>query len=281
MAGLGYLMHPVALLSVPALALLALWPPRGARWNRPRLRQLLLFAAGLGAFLLAWRLLNGSHFDQGGFVNYLVQAGGEANPPLASWLDFRIDSLGNTLVPFVLLTATGSGTINAVGEASPAVVHFFFQYWNTLPFGVGIVFFPLLLVGLWRAARRWPWAVFATVLVPLLAFTVYWGAISTGMMREGLQAWALTLFAVLACEQAASGFGWLRSTPVRVLLTLRAAEVLAIVLVPTVATRHDLLGSGFALTDSVALVAILVFGASLAALVWRAPRQLDAETQLR
>jgi len=268
LTGLGYLMHPVALLSVPALALFALWPPRGARWNRPRLTQLLLLAAGVGVFVAAWRLGNGSHYDQSGFVNYLVQAGSEADPGLGSWLDFRLDSLGNTLVPLVLLTATGEGTINAVGATSPGVVHFFFQYWNTLPFGLAIVFFPLLLVALWRAARRWPWAVFASVVVPLLAFTAYWGAISTGMMREGLQAWALTLIAVVACEQAASGFGWLRSIPVRALLTLRVVEVLAVAMAPTLLTRHELISGTVRLTDAVAVAAMLGFGGCLAALVW-------------
>lgn len=279
LTGLGYLVHPVALLAVPALALLALWPPRGARWNRPRPKQLLLLAAGVGLFVLAWRLGNGSHYDQSGFLNYLVQAGAEAHPGLGPWLDFRLDSLGNTLVPLVLLTATGEGTINAVGATSPGIVHFFFQYWNTLPFGLAIVFFPLLLVALWRAARRWPWAVFAAVVVPLLAFTVYWGAISTGMMREGLQAWALSLIAVIACEQAASGFGWLRSMPVRVLLTLRVAEVLAVAMVPTLATREQLLSGIVTLTDAVAVAAMLGFAAALAALVWSSSRVVAPATR--
>ena len=35
LAGLAYLMHPVALLSLPVLALLALWPLRGSRLEPP------------------------------------------------------------------------------------------------------------------------------------------------------------------------------------------------------------------------------------------------------
>ena len=275
LAGLGYLMHPIALLSLPALGLIALWPLRRARWNRPRVKKALLLAAGLAVFLVAWRLTNGSHYDQNGFFNYFAQAGPEAHPHLGAWLEFRLKSLGNTLVPLLLIaTSTSDSAINVVGGTSPPVVHFFFQYWNTLPFGVAIVFFPLLLIGLWRAAWRWPWAVFATVVVPFLLFSVYWGAFSTGMLREGLQTWVLTLFAVIACEQAASGFGWLRSKPIRVLMTLRVVELMAVVALPTLATRRELISSTFKLTDAVAVIAMLGFGASLAMLVWSSSKIL-------
>jgi hypothetical protein len=272
LAGLGYLMHPIALLSLPVLAMIALWPLRGGKWNRPRVTQLLLLVAGIAIFVFAWRLVNGSHYDQSSFLNYFTQAGSDPHPHLGAWLDYRLKSLGNTLVPLLLFFASKTNqSINVVGGISPPVVHFFFQYWDTLSFGVAIVFFPLLLVGLWRAARRWPWALLATVIVPLLLFAIYWGSSSTGMMREGLQTWALTLFAAIACEQAATEFGWLRSTPVRALLTLRVIEVMAVAAVPTLLTRHELLADTFELTDAVAVLAMLGFGAALAALVWSSP----------
>ncbi len=272
LAGLGYLMHPAALLALPVLALIALWPIRGARWNRPQLTQLLLIGAGLAVFVIAWRLLNGAHYDQNSFLNYLTQAGAEPDPQPWLWLKYRLESVANTLVPLLLILHFATNqSINVVGGVSPPVVHFFFQYWNTLPFGVAIVFFPLLLVALWRAARRWPWPVTASVVVPVALFAVYWGASSTGMMREGLHFWALTLFAVVGCEQAATGFGWLRSRPIRVLLTLRVVEVMAVVATPTLATRQELIAAGFKLTDAVAVLLMLGFGAGLAALVWSAP----------
>jgi hypothetical protein len=269
LAGLGYLMHPVALLSLPALGLLALWPLVGARWKRPRIGQAALLAAGLAGFLIAWRLLNGEHFEQEGFVNYFKQAGWEFHPNLAEWGEYRLKSLANTVVPLLLpFSSETNPSINVPGGLSPDVIHFFFMYWNTVPFGVAIVFFPLLLISLWRAARRWPWPFTATVAIPFLLFVVYWGASSTGLMREGLQPWALTLFVVIGCEQAASGFGWLRSLPIRALLTLRVVEVLAMALVPTLATRHELFGNSFVLSDAIALLAILGFAAALAWLVW-------------
>jgi hypothetical protein len=269
LAGVAYLMHPVALISLPALALIILWPLRGASWRRPRIGRLLAFAAGLGAFLLAWRLINGDHFTQGVFTDYLAQAGTDLDPGARSWLSFRLDSLANTLVPLFLPLSSGdNAAINIVGGTSPTSVHFFFQYWNTLPFGLAIVFFPLLLLSLWRAAQRWPWPVAATVVVPFAAFATYWGASSTGMMREGLQAWALTLIAVVACQQAAAGFPWLRSRPVRALLALRAAEVLAMAVWPMLVSRQILLGDSFALTDAIALLAMAAFSAALGALIW-------------
>ena len=269
--GVGYLMHPVALLSLPALALIALWPLKGARLNRPQVMQLVMFGVGLAVFLIAWRLVNGSHYDQSDFVDYLTHAGSNVHPSLGEWVVYRWKSVTNTLVPMLLpFTASDSPSLNVLDGTSPFSIHFFFQYWTTTPFGVAIVFFPVLLVGLWRASRRWAWAVIATVLVPLLAFAVYWGASTSGMMREGLQAWTLTLFAVIGCEQAASGFGWLRSRAVRTILVLRVAEVLAMILGPVIATRHAILAEPWIVSDVVALALILGFAACLAWLVWSA-----------
>lgn len=282
LAGLGYLMHPVALISLPALALLALWPLRGAVWKRPRFGYLVGFGAGLAVFLIAWRLVNGDHYTQSGFADYLTQAGFDFDPSIGAWLVFRAESVVNTLVPLALpLFSGGNVSINVVGGSSPAAIHFFFQYWNTLPFGFAIVFVPLLLLSLWRAGRRWPWPIAATVVIPLAAFAVYWGASSTGMMREGLQAWALTLIAVVACQQATTGFPWLRSRPTRALLSLRAAELLAVALGPALATGHHVLVSdAYALTDTLALLAMVGAAAAFAALIWSAPAEPDAADTL-
>lgn len=270
LAGLGYLMHPVAVLSLPVLGLLALWPLRGARWNRPRIMQGVGLVAGLAVFVLAWRLYNGSHYDQSQFVEYFRNAGLDLRPTISHWLHYRIESLGNTTVPLLLpLGSTDSPSINVVGGISPGVVHFFFQYWNTFPFGMAIVFLPMLLVGLWRALRRWPWATTATVLIPFFLFVVYWGSSTAGLMREGLQAWALTVVVVLACEQAATGFGWLRSTPARVVLMLRAVECFAVAAVPALATRHEILGDLYPVTDTVAFLAMLGFPLLLGVMIWR------------
>ncbi len=272
LVGIGYLIHPVALLSLPALALIALWPLKGADWRHPRIAYLLKLLVAVAGFFLLWRLLNGSHYTQDGFINYLTEAGpGTPAADLGAWLSHRFESLGNTVVPMMLALAHGDHpSINFFGGTSPPLIHVFFQYWNTLPFGVGILFFPLLMVSLWRAWQRWRWAVFVAVVVPFLTFLVYWGSYSTGMLPEGLQAWVLTLLVVVAVQQAAAGFPWLRSAPTRAILSFRALELLAVAVVPTVATRGELISAQYPLTDTVALLAVLGLSACLAAAVWTA-----------
>jgi hypothetical protein len=267
--GIGYLMHPGAVLSPSGIGLLALWPLQGANWRRPDWKAALLLIVGAAVSLLAWRLVNGSHYSQSGFVEYLTGAGTNYHAAPGEWLAWRAASLGNTLVPMMLpIFFAKSFTVNVVGGASPAAVHFFFQYWNTLPFGIGILFFPLLLASLWRAWRLWRWPVFAAVIAPFAAFTIYWGASRTGMLREGLQAWVLVLLAVVALQQTRAGLARIRSKPIRAILALRVVELLLVALGPALATRHVLVSPGFALTDVVALVAMVAFAAILAKLVW-------------
>jgi Glycosyltransferase family 87 len=271
LTGLGYLMHPVALLSLPALGLIALWPLRAPRWRRPDWRALALLGLGVAAFLVAWRLLNGSHYSQSGFLEYLGQAFPETHPGPDRWLIYRAESTANTLVPLLLPFASArNGAINVAGGISPFSIHFLFQYWTTLPFGLGILFFPLLLLSLWRAVRLWPWPLIATVVVPFAVFAIYWGGSSTGMLREGLQAWVLTLLAVVACQQARAGFPWLRSAAVRAVLVLRVLATAFLALGPALLTRHSLLRGAFALTDVVALLALAAFSATLARALWSA-----------
>jgi hypothetical protein len=275
LVGIGYLMHPGALLSLSGLGLLALWPLKGASWRRPELKAAVLLVAGVSISLIAWRLANGSHYSQSGFTEYLHTAGSEAHPDLLHWLAYRGDSIANTFIPILPMFAN-SVSINVVGGTSPPVIHFFFQYWDGLPFGVGIVFFPLLLISLWRAWRLWQWPIFASIVAPFVAFAIYWGASRTGMLREGLQAWTLVLFAVVALQQAHAGFPWLRSRLIRAILSLRTVELLAIALGPALATNHVLISSRFAINDTVALVAMLAFAGGLAWLVWSTtPERLE------
>jgi hypothetical protein len=269
LTGFGYLVHPVALVSLPILAMLALWPLVGARLKRPHVRSAVLVLAGAAVCVLAWRLVNGSHYTQSGFADYLAHAGFNFDPTAWEWVSFRFMSVGNTLVPLMLVFASAHDSyINVFGGISPASIHFFFQYWTGVPFGAAIVFFPLLLIALWRAARRWRWPVFVAVIAPFAAFAVYWGASKTGMLREGLQAWMLAVLAVVALEQSAEGFSWLRSAPLRAVLALRSFELLVLALGPTIATGRLIIWD-FALVDIVALAAMVGFSAALAAALWR------------
>jgi hypothetical protein len=292
LVGVGYLAHPLALLSLPTLGLIALWPLTGTCWRRPRVRAGLYLFAGVAAWMLAWRLANGAHYKQSDFFHYVTEAGRHrefadqllralgghpASITLAQWLSDRLVSIANTLVPMRLFFLSAHDpSLNVVTQCyplcaghSPAVEHFFFQYWNTLPFGVGIAFFPLLVAGVWRALRRWKWPVFVAVILPFAVFAVYWGDASTGLLREGLHVTVLTLLVVVAVEQASRRFPWLRSTPIRALLSLRSVEVLFVAVIPAVATTHHLYSPGFRVTDIVALLAMTGLCIALSVVIWR------------
>jgi hypothetical protein len=269
LVGIGYLVHPSALLGLSALALIALWPISGADWRRPQLKQLGPLLLGAAVCLLAWRLVNGPHYIQSGFLDYFRSAGFDLSPSPIEWLAQRGESVANTFVPLVLpLGFPNDPSINVVGGTSPAAIHFFFQYWNGLPFGIAIVFFPLLLVSLWRAFRLWPWPVFAVVIAPAVAFAIYWGSFHSGMLREGLQAWVLALFAVVAIQQREAGFPWFGSRAIKAILTLRVVEVMLVAVGPTLATGQVLIGGSFTVSDVAALAAMVGFSVVLGALVW-------------
>jgi small-conductance mechanosensitive channel len=138
-----------------------------------------------------------------------------------------------------------------------------------VPFGLGIVFFPLLLISLWRALRTWPWGVTVGIIVPFLVFSVCWGGASTGMLREGLHAWVLTLLVVVALEQQSERFAWWRKPWLRGLLSLRAVEVLLVAMLPTFVTTGRLYQDQFRWTDFVAVAAMVVLTGYLGIQVWR------------
>lgn len=268
--GVGYLMHPSALIGLAALVPLALWPLQGANWRRPRLLPAALIVLGAGVFLVFWRLVNGDHYLQEGFFEYVYMAYPNPHPPLGDWLYFRANSLADTYVPLYLPVFQGDDiSINAFGGGSPAVVHYFFQPWTSFPFAFAIVFLPMLLSSLWKAFRRWTWPVTAAILIPAAAFTVYWGASRSGMLREGMQSWVLAVLAVVAVQQAAAGFPWLRSKPCRAILSLRGLEVLALAVGATVGTRGlSVVRGGFGLVDLTAVATVVAFSLAIVWVVW-------------
>ena len=273
--GVGYLFHPGALLGYFALGPLALWPLRGARLKRPQVRTLLAMAAGTAVFAVAWTIANRGHNGQSGFTEYLTQALPNYHPSVWEWTTYRLTSLMDTSVPLYLpIFQDHNVSINTLYGTSPGVSHFFFQYWSGVPFGFAILFFPVLLVSLWRFARRWTWPFFAVVVIPFVSFWIYWGSGTSGFLREGMQAWVLAVLAVVAVEQAASHFSWMRSRAIRAILVLRAFEVFALAVGATLGTRGmNPISNGFnfdyALNDAVAFTAIVFFSALMMFAIWR------------
>jgi hypothetical protein len=281
LVGVGYLMHPSALAGLFGLGPLTAWPLRKARLLRPQIRAVVLLLLGVAVGVVAWRLANASHFQQEGFLEYVEQAYPHYHPTVWQWIQFRLATLGDTLVPFYLLAVHAhSASINVLEGVSPGVVHFFFQYWTGVPFGLGIFFFPLLLWSLYKALRRWPWPVTAAIVIPFVLFTIYWGASITGNLREGMQAWVLALIAVIALQQWASGFPWLRSIPARLVMTLRAVEVLAVAIGATLGTHSfNPIREHFAINDYAAFGTVVILSLVLVGVVWveTRPRAEDRE----
>lgn len=269
--GFGFLAHPSALGGLFGLGPISLWPIRGASWKRPQIGQAVLLLLGVAILVVFWRKVNGPFLRQDQFFEYVQQAYPDNHPALGDWLVFRGRSLANTVLPLFLPLADGGNvSINVPGGSSPGIVHFFFQYWTGVPFAFAIVFLPMLLVSLWRALRRWTWAVVAAVLVPFGAFAVYWGASSSGMLREGLQFWVLALLAVVALQQADAGFSWFRSLPARIVLVLRVGEVLLMSLGASLAASDlNPVGGEYRFHDAVALLGMVAAAAAIGWAVWR------------
>jgi hypothetical protein len=279
--GLGYLMHPVALFSVPPLLLLVMLVSFHVEGTRARLTRaatgLAGLAVGLGVVLVAFRLASGSHYSQGRFVDYVREADGAMPVTLSNWLHARWVSLLNTFVPLRLpLREANNPSINGFYHHSGTVVHFFFQYWTGLPFGGSIVFYPVLLLGLARMLRRRPVVIVCLGVVPLLVFAIYWGSFTSGLLREGMHTWVLTIM-ILWAMQFAPRFAQGRAVPgwIRVVLVLRTVDILVMMSVPTLDATHKLYAHAFQVGDAAA-VALMLAGVS--ALAWVTARGTAASS---
>ncbi|MGH9153392.1 MAG: hypothetical protein ACRD03_13560 [Acidimicrobiales bacterium] len=271
LVGAAYLVHPMALLSLPSLGLLWVlvrWPPV---WRAPLARTV----AGLAAMALAvalslgaWRAVNGDEYRQDGFAGYALSADGQRPGDPGAWAAERARSVLNTLVPLHLVLVDGEHrAVNSVAGPSPGVVRFFLQYWTGVPFGMGLLALPILVARLGAAARRWSSLFAATAVVPFLVFAGYWGADRTGLLREGMHVWVLTLVALAAAAVARRhGAPAPASRFEAAAWSLRAVEVAAMMVVPAAVAGDGLYRRAFLRTDLMAL-------AVMAAGTWWLARQ--------
>jgi hypothetical protein len=281
--GVGYLFHPMALLSAPFLAL---WMLGGMRSSGviACCRQLVLF--GVGALLLVapWQavgLLGPVETRQSGFLGFILAAyGGPAT--WAVWLQSRWESLLNTFVPFWMLTGDMTHqTINAYQALSDGWIHFGFLYWNTFPFAVGLPAFLVIAPALAAATRRAPAATLAIFAGPACLLVVYMGAASTGLMRYCGQTLFLSsiLFAVWTLAQP--GGGWRRKAAAALshpaFLVLRAADIAWMALATTLHNRLPDPSRAYGWNDLLSLLAALGCLAGATVLLGRAVRGRDVE----
>lgn len=273
LVGIGYLCHPLVLLSFPALLGISFLSEESGRETEV-LRWRKLYKWGLQAFLLLpglafcmsiWFVINRKHYSQSGFLDYFYAADG-LNLTLGHWLLSRWDSICNTLIPLNLFLLHRTHlAVNAVDGASPHIVQFYLQYWNTLPFGVGITYFFFLVRFLWEGlmrARAW---VFLVFVVPFAFFSAYWGPISTGMLREGLHPWVvgLLIFSVVMWRKMGAHNHY--SAACSIALLLRGVETILMLVLPSMLSQHEAVSSQFLTTD---IIALLVMAGSAAWLYW-------------
>jgi hypothetical protein len=273
-AGIAYLVHPMALLSVPTLAMLTIlhnWVPSRRTVQFLRLAwPVALIATGVGICIAFWRIINGSHYTQSNFILWAAQADGVTPVTIQAWLTERVASIVNTLVPGVMFTFfSQSHEVNAFQGSSPPIIHFFFQYWNTLPFAIGLPFFPLVVAWLLRGLRLHKRTILTLVFIPFGLFAIYWGFSVTGLMREGLHVWLLTLLVLYTCLRfTGSSWRW-ESSVGSALIASRGVESLVMLLLPTLVTNHAAIGR---LSDILPLSVMVVGMSLLTGEMWRLAR---------
>lgn len=300
--GLSYLAHPAGLLIIPGVVLtwlVLLW--RGApatcpearraypldRWQTRWIADVAWAAAGVFVIFVAWRIANEPHvYDR--FSYYLYEANDRRAVSFGTWLQFRLQTLADTLLPFRLYAADAgsrwlnfqhgtsrTGGLHIIYGTSPAIVRFSFSYFGSLPFGVGLLYYPAYLVGIAVFARRAALLFLAAIVLPFLGFIIFWG-FSITPLREGLQ--FVFVISVMAAflghsvlppkrNRLLRAKWWPRT--IQVMATGRAIELVIMLIVPTLLTAGLLGSSLFRATDVVALLVMVGGVLGLARLSWR------------
>jgi len=196
---LGYLFHPMASLSAPFLAAWLVAQPCEMRWSS-RLIVVGWFCAGALTLVVPWqivgRLRPDETADQRIFVQYFFFAD-NAHATWPTWWKSRWNNFANTFVPgYLFATNDARETVDVAYGASDRWVQASFLYWNTLPFALGLPGFLLIVPAIAQASRRAFAATCVAIVGPALFLIVYWGAASTGLMRQCGHALFLSIIGV-------------------------------------------------------------------------------------
>ena len=213
--GIGFLFHPLAGLWLPWLALWAAGRSAGggAAWMSAGVR----FGIGASALILPWLALGALtphlptsvHAGQSDFMRYWTLT--DYQPATwTGWLIHRWTDFANTFFPFWLwFRNAGHFALNSVYAPSGGLVKFSFLWWNTLPLGLGLGVWAISAGVMVRNLRVRPAAAWLLVIGPALALIAYWGAFSTGLMRECGHPLFVAIIGV-TCVGAAESEGWLQ-----------------------------------------------------------------------
>lgn len=159
---------------------------------------------------------------------------------------------------FLFLNRQAHPNLSSIYGESPNIIKFFFQYWNTLPFGVGIVAFYSVVRLLNISRKQLPYAFAGVIVIPFLLFLIYWGSSSSGLLREGLHVWVLSLvvFMTLALKQVLQETNrfWKLC---QFTLAIRGVEILVMLLIPTWFSVFSVINQRFLISDLVMLTTII------------------------
>ncbi len=285
--GIGYLCHPLVLLSAPALLAVVCLDHARKRpdglppvWLSRWIWQPISLFVGLGFCGAIWAFINRGHFSQSFFLTYVAMADGRV-PTLANWIRSRWDSVANTLIPLNLfLLHSENAGINSVYSPSPSIVRFYFQYWTTLPFGMGIAFFPFLIKTIYQSLFLEPAWLLLVFVVPFAGFSIYWGVSTSGMLCEGLHPWILGLlifFVVMFKRSLREGATRKKElTYLSVALMIRGVETVLMLLLTAIWSNHKFVNEEFVLGDSLSLITLLISVGWLHVLMFRYALRLPA-----
>jgi hypothetical protein len=277
--GLSYVAHPSGLFIVPGVLLTWLvLLGRGADGVQrcrgyPQTRWLVRWSvdaawivAGTGVVVVAWLVTNEPHV-RNTFASYLVSANNVHPVGLGTWVNFRIENLADTLVPFRLYVHEAhTRALNSFYGPSPNIDRFALSYPDSLPFGVGLLYYPVYLTGLVVFARRATLLFLVSILLPFLGFIIFWG-FSVDLLHSALQ--FLFVISVMAAflghtvlperGRALGSRTWGRV--VQCAASSHAIEILVMVMLPVVVTNGVVSSGLFLPTDLLALT--LMAGATL------------------
>jgi len=186
---LGYLFHPLALLTLPFFGLWLLGRKTPGVGGIRRLGPVLQFSAGVLPIVIAWmslgRLAPLRTGAQTVFFDFFRLSDGRLMTEAGPWWHARWENFANTFVPLHLFTVDRyHESINSVYAPSDPITQAGFLWWNTLPFALGVPAFTLLVAGIVAVARRAPEVAAVVLFGPTLLLVLYWGAASTGLMRH-------------------------------------------------------------------------------------------------
>jgi hypothetical protein len=277
---IGYLYHPLAALSAPFLGLWLLGRRTESSWKR-RLVTATLFVAGALTLVVPWQIVGRLQPDDGAnqdiFVQYFFFADG-AHATWRTWLQSRWDNFAHTFIPGYLFTADPAHeSLNSAYGRSDRWVQASFLYWNTLPFALGLPAFCVVAVALAHAARRAFAVVAVTIIGPALFLVAYWGAASTGLMRQCGHALFLSVI-VMAVWSCAKWDAPCSRTAMRIFLhpacfVWRGVEIAIMAFGTTLLNRQPELAGLFGWSDLVSIAcAVGLLAITVVVLVRASPR---------